>query len=53
MKLIGGNDLFCSVFNYVSVFYVCNFVVLLEFVLKDGVFSFDFEDELIVGCLIV
>ena len=52
VKLIGGNDLPCSVPNHASALYARNLVALLEPTLKDGVLSIDPEDELIAGCLI-
>ncbi|WP_253912460.1 Re/Si-specific NAD(P)(+) transhydrogenase subunit alpha [Synechococcus sp. KORDI-52] len=52
VKLIGGNDLPCSVPNHASALYARNLVALLEPTLKDGVLSLDLEDELIAGCLI-
>ena len=52
VKLIGGNDLPCSVPNHASALYARNLVALLEQTLKDGVLSLDPEDELIAGCLI-
>jgi len=52
VKLIGGNDLPCSVPNHASALYARNLVALLESTLKDGVLSLDPEDELIAGCLI-
>ena len=52
VKLIGGNDLPCSVPNHASALYARNIVALLEPTLKDGVLSLDPEDELIAGCLI-
>ena len=52
VKLIGGNDLPCSVPNHASALYARTLVALLEPTLKDGVLSLDPEDELIAGCLI-
>lgn len=52
VKLIGGNDLPCSVPNHASALYARNLVALLEPTLKDGVLSLNPEDELIAGCLI-
>jgi len=52
VKLIGGNDLPCSVPNHASALYARNLVALLEPTLKDGVLSLDPEDELVAGCLI-
>ena len=52
VKLIGGNDLPCSVPNHASALYARNLVALLEPTLKDGVLTLDTEDELIAGCLI-
>ena len=52
VKLIGGNDLPCSVPNHASALYARNLVALLEPTLKDGVLTLDTDDELIAGCLI-
>ena len=52
VKLIGGNDLPCSVPNHASALYARNLVALLEPTLKDGDLKLDLEDELIAGCLI-
>ena len=52
VKLIGGNDLPCSVPNHASALYARNLLALLEPTLKDGVLNLDPEDELIAGCLI-
>lgn len=52
VKLIGGNDLPCSVPNHASALFARNLVALLEPTLKDGVLCLDPEDELIAGCLI-
>jgi NAD(P) transhydrogenase subunit alpha len=53
VKLIGGNDLPCTVPNHASALYARNLVALLEPTMKDGHFSLDLDDELIAGCLIV
>ena len=52
VKLIGGNDLPCTVPNHASALYARNLVALLEPVLKEGAVQLDNEDELIAGCLI-
>jgi NAD(P) transhydrogenase subunit alpha len=52
VKLIGGNDLPCSVPNHASALYARNLVALLEPTLKDGDLKLDLEDELIAGCLV-
>ena len=52
VKLIGGNDLPCTVPNHASALYARNLVALLEPVLKEGAVQLDTEDELIAGCLI-
>ena len=52
VKLIGGNDLPCTVPNHASALYARNLVALLEPVLKQGAIQLDTEDELIAGCLI-
>jgi NAD(P) transhydrogenase subunit alpha len=52
VKLIGGNDLPCTVPNHASALYARNLVALLEPTMKDGQFSLDLDDELIAGCLI-
>ena len=52
VKLIGGNDLPCTVPNHASALYARNLVALLEPTLKDGALSLNTEDELIAGCLI-
>ena len=52
VKLIGGNDLPCTVPNHASALYGRNLVALLEPTLKGGVLTLDTEDELIAGCLI-
>ncbi|MAR08253.1 MAG: NAD(P)(+) transhydrogenase (Re/Si-specific) subunit alpha [Cyanobium sp. NAT70] len=52
VKLIGGNDLPCTVPNHASALYGRNLVALLEPVFKDGAVTLDVEDELIAGCLI-
>ena len=52
VKLIGANDLPCTVPNHASALYARNLLALLEPTLKDGQFSLDTDDELIAGCLI-
>ena len=52
VKLIGGNDLPCTVPNHASALYARNLVALLEPTLKDSSLSLDLDDELIAGCLI-
>ncbi|MAV12683.1 MAG: NAD(P)(+) transhydrogenase (Re/Si-specific) subunit alpha [Cyanobium sp. MED843] len=52
VKLLGGNDLPCTVPNHASALYGRNLVALLEPTLKGGVLTLDTEDELIAGCLI-
>ncbi len=52
VKLIGGNDLPCTVPNHASALYARNLVALLEPTFKDGDLKLDLEDELIAGCLI-
>ena len=52
VKLIGANDLPCTVPNHASALYSRNLLALLEPTLKDGQFNLDTEDELIAGCLI-
>jgi NAD(P) transhydrogenase subunit alpha len=52
VKLIGANDLPCTVPNHASALYSRNLLALLEPTLKDGQFNLDAEDELIAGCLI-
>ena len=52
VKLIGGNDLPCTVPNHASALYGRNLVALLEPTLKGGALTLDTEDELIAGCLI-
>ena len=52
VKLIGGNDLPCTVPNHASALYARNLVALLEPTMKDGQFSLNLDDELIAGCLI-
>ncbi|BEV36593.1 Re/Si-specific NAD(P)(+) transhydrogenase subunit alpha [Synechococcus sp. M16CYN] len=52
VKLIGGNDLPCTVPNHASALYARNLLALLELTMKDGDFRLDLEDELIAGCLI-
>jgi NAD(P) transhydrogenase subunit alpha len=52
VKLIGGNDLPCTVPNHASALYARNLVALLEPVLKEGAVQLNTDDELIAGCLI-
>ena len=52
VKLIGANDLPCTVPNHASALYARNLLALLEPTLKDGQLSLDTDDELIAGCLI-
>ena len=52
VKLIGANDLPCTVPNHASAMYARNLLALLQPTLKDGQLSLDSEDELIAGCLI-
>ena len=52
VKLIGGNDLPCTVPNHASALYARNLLALLEPVLQGGAIHLDTEDELIAGCLI-
>ena len=52
VKLIGGNDLPCTVPNHASALYARNLVALLDPTLKDGDLKLDLEDELIAGCLV-
>ena len=52
VKLIGANDLPCTVPNHASALYARNLVALLEPVLKAGAVQLHMEDELIAGCLI-
>ena len=52
MKLIGANDLPCTVPNHASAMYARNLLSLLQPTLKDGELILDSEDELIAGCLI-
>jgi len=52
VKLIGGNDLPCTVPNHASALYARNLVALLEPVLNEGTIQLDTDDELIAGCLI-
>ena len=52
VKLIGGNDLPCTVPNHASALYARNLVALLEPSLKDGDLKLDLEDELVAGCLV-
>ena len=52
VKLIGANELPCSVPNHASSLYARNLLALLQPTLKDGQLTLDTEDELIAGCLI-
>ena len=52
MKLIGANDLPCSVPHDASFLYARNLLALLQPTLSDGQLTLDTEDELIAGCLI-
>jgi len=52
VKLIGANDLPCSVPNHASVLYARNLLSLLEPTLQDGQLKLDTDDELIAGCLV-
>ena len=52
VKLVGANDLPCTVPNHASALYARNLLALLEPTLRDGQFNLDTEDELIAGCLI-
>ena len=52
VKLIGANDLPCTVPNHASALYARNLLALLEPTLKDGQLTLDTDDELIAGCLI-
>ena len=52
VKLIGANDLPCTVPNHASAMYARNLLALLQPTLKDGQLMLDSEDELIAGCLI-
>ena len=52
VKLIGANDLPCTVPNHASALYSRNLLALLEPTFKDGQLSLDTDDELIAGCLI-
>ena len=52
VKLVGANDLPCTVSNHASALYARNLLALLEPTLKDGQLSLDTDDELIAGCLI-
>ena len=52
VKLIGGNDLPCTVPNHASAMYSRNLFALLEPMLKKGVLQLDSDDELVDGCLI-
>ena len=51
VKLVGGNDLPCTVPNHASALYARNLVALLEPVLKEGAVQLNTDDELIAGCL--
>ena len=52
VKLVGANDLPCTVPNHASALYARNLLALLEPTLKDGQLNLDTDDELIAGCLI-
>ena len=52
VKLIGANELPCSVPNHASALYARNLLALLQPTLQDGQLTLDNEDELIAGCLI-
>jgi len=52
VKLIGANDLPCSVPNHASALYARNLLSLLEPTLQDGQLKLDTDDELIAGCLV-
>ena len=52
VKLIGANDLPCSVPNHASALYARNLLALLEPTLQDGQLKLDTDDELIAGCLV-
>ena len=52
VKLIGANDLPCTVPNHASALYARNLLALLQPTLSDGQLTLDTEDELIAGCLI-
>ena len=52
VRLIGANDLPCSVPNHASTLYARNLFALLEPILNDGKVWLDDEDDLISGCLI-
>ena len=52
VKLIGANELPCSVPNHASSLYARNLLALLQPTLQDGQLTLDIEDELIAGCLI-
>ena len=52
VKLIGANDLPCSVPNHASFLYSKNLLALLQPMLQDSQLTLDLEDELIAGCLI-
>jgi NAD(P) transhydrogenase subunit alpha len=52
VKLIGANELPCSVPNHASSLYARNLLALLQPTLQDGQLTLDTEDELIAGCLI-
>ena len=52
VKLIGANDLPCTVPNHASAMFARNLLALLQPTLKDGQLTLDSEDELIAGCLI-
>jgi NAD(P) transhydrogenase subunit alpha len=52
VKLIGANDLPCSVPNHASALYARNLLALLEPTLQDGQLKLDTDDDLIAGCLV-
>ncbi|WP_038000763.1 MULTISPECIES: Re/Si-specific NAD(P)(+) transhydrogenase subunit alpha [unclassified Synechococcus] len=52
VKLIGANDLPCTVPNHASALYARNLLSLLEPTLQDGQLKLDTDDELIAGCLV-
>ncbi len=52
VKLIGGEDLPCSVPNHASSLYSRNLLSLLKPLIKDGKIDLSLEDELIAGSLI-
>ncbi len=52
VKLIGANELPCSVPNHASSLYARNLLALLQPTFHDGQLTLDLKDELIAGCLI-